>query len=299
MDDDLVCNFKKCRKRLSTFAWVTSCSHIFCDEDGGREFTKQSTCPACNTELPGKLDIVRVDLQPSDQYKSMVIAGQKPEVIMEICSRAMSFWTYQSHQERSYQEYCAAKAKEKAQQLESSYEKTVSVQQTEMNTMKTQLTVLKSELEATKSKCIETAEKLTERNRQYQKLQGMYEAIRRRSITPSAFEDQHRYSPNSRFLQHQFELPLGNAVPDKEAEFLKSQSSEQDSITSSNVTAVAQAQSNLRLDPALCAAVNSQVLSHQPQPADSHSLQPHEMFSLEIGAPKVPSAIAQRITKRI
>lgn len=39
----------------------------------------------------------------------------------------------QSHQERSYQEYCAAKAKEKAQQLESSYEKTVSVQQTEMN----------------------------------------------------------------------------------------------------------------------------------------------------------------------
>ena len=74
---------------------------------------------------------------------------------------------------------------------------------------------------------------------------------------------------------------------------------EQDNITSSNVTAVAQAQSNLRLDPALCAAVNSQVLSHQPQPADSHSLQPHEMFSLEIGAPKVPSAIAQRITKRI
>ena len=209
---------------------------------------------------------------------------------MEICSRAMSFWTYQSHQERSYQEYCAAKAKEKAQQLESNYEKTVSVQQTEMNAMKTQLTVLKSELEATKSKYIETAEKLTERNRQYQKLQGMYEAIRRRSITPSAFEDQHRYSPNSRYLQHQFELPLGNAVPDKE---------EQDNITSSNVTAVAQAQSNLRLDPALCAAVNSQVLSHQPQPADSHSLQPHEMFSLEIGAPKVPSAIAQRITKRI
>ena len=68
---------------------------------------------------------------------------------------------------------------------------------------------------------------------------------------------------------------------------------------SSNVTAVVQAYSNLRLDPALCAAVNSQVLSHQPQPADSHSLQPHEMFSLKIGVPKVPSAIAERITKRI
>ena len=34
-----------------------------------------------------------------------------------------------------------------------------------------QILALKSELEATKSKCIETVEKLTERNRQYQKLQ--------------------------------------------------------------------------------------------------------------------------------
>jgi len=25
----------------------------------------------------------------------MVLAGQKPEVIMEICTRALSFWTYQ------------------------------------------------------------------------------------------------------------------------------------------------------------------------------------------------------------
>ena len=28
MDNDLVCNFKKCRKRLDTVAWVTACSRI-------------------------------------------------------------------------------------------------------------------------------------------------------------------------------------------------------------------------------------------------------------------------------
>lgn len=77
---------------------------------------------AGNTELPNKFDVVRVDLQPSEQYKSvspvvhtcmgieyicslsmstdtcthkMVLAGLRPEVIMEICSRAVSFWTYQ------------------------------------------------------------------------------------------------------------------------------------------------------------------------------------------------------------
>ena len=75
-----------------------------------------------NTELPNKFDVVRVDLQPNEQYKSvcpvvhtcitththnhpliyihahmhkMVLAGLRPEVIMEICSRAISFWTYQ------------------------------------------------------------------------------------------------------------------------------------------------------------------------------------------------------------
>ena len=76
MEDDLICNFKKCRKRLNTVAWVTSCSRIllipppprtvarllkkfsvefiltlctdvFCEEDGAREFGKQATCPAC------------------------------------------------------------------------------------------------------------------------------------------------------------------------------------------------------------------------------------------------------------
>ena len=123
-DDSLVCNFKKCRKRLNTFAWATSCSRIkamkpsayipfntdvFCDEDGTREFNKSCVCPACDTQLPGKYDIVRVDLQPSEEYKSvsfiiidgdviimkMVLAGQRPETIMEITSRALSFWTYQ------------------------------------------------------------------------------------------------------------------------------------------------------------------------------------------------------------
>jgi len=77
-----------------------------------------------STELPAKLDVVRVDLQPSEQYKSvclhniihthvytavcvlaytcqMLLAGQRPEVIMEICSRAMSFWTYQVSYELS------------------------------------------------------------------------------------------------------------------------------------------------------------------------------------------------------
>ena len=56
---------------------------MFCDEDGEREFTKSAVCPACESELPGKLDIVRVDLQPSEEYKSV---GLHFHVIQEYMS---------------------------------------------------------------------------------------------------------------------------------------------------------------------------------------------------------------------
>ncbi len=47
------------------------------------------------TNLAGKFDIVRIDSSPAEQYKSMVLAGLKPETIIEVCSRAISFWVYQ------------------------------------------------------------------------------------------------------------------------------------------------------------------------------------------------------------
>ena len=53
----------------------------------------------CDHELRGKLDIVRVDLNPSEAYKSMVLCGLHPDVIMDISSRAINFWIFQSRQE--------------------------------------------------------------------------------------------------------------------------------------------------------------------------------------------------------
>ncbi|XP_041374599.1 E3 ubiquitin-protein ligase CCNB1IP1-like [Gigantopelta aegis] len=188
MEGDLICNFKKCRKHLTTYAWVTSCSHIFCDEHGTKEFNKSFDCPACETTLSRKFDIIRVDLQPTEEYKSMVLAGQKPEVIMEICARSLAFWTYQSHQERAYQEYMATKAKNQAAQLEQYYEQIMLRTQTELSSLKSNLATVKKELEEAKKMHNSVGEKLMERSRQYQKLQSLYDALRRKCITPSSFD---------------------------------------------------------------------------------------------------------------
>uniref|UniRef100_A0AAY4BHV7 RING-type domain-containing protein n=1 Tax=Denticeps clupeoides TaxID=299321 RepID=A0AAY4BHV7_9TELE len=95
-EDSLFCNFPKCRAKLIGFAWVTSCSHAFCDQHGAGEFSRSpAICPACSSALSGKLDIVRTELSPSEEYKAMVLAGLRPETILDITARALAFWNYQ------------------------------------------------------------------------------------------------------------------------------------------------------------------------------------------------------------
>ncbi|KAF0989595.1 hypothetical protein HZS_4905 [Henneguya salminicola] len=194
--DELVCNFKKCRKPLRGISWVTSCSHIFCDEDGTREFGKAFICPACDTNLSGKLDIVRTDLTPTEQYKSMVLAGHKPENIMEISSRALAFWSYQMHQEKAFQMFIAQKAKDARTQVENYYNSVTMKMQHEINTLRSDIASKSKEIEETKTKLAETSEKLQERVRQYQKLQNMNEALKRRSLNLTIENEGGKFKPD-------------------------------------------------------------------------------------------------------
>ncbi|XP_022258632.1 E3 ubiquitin-protein ligase CCNB1IP1-like, partial [Limulus polyphemus] len=166
--------------------------HIFCNEDGTREFEKAFVCPACDSVLQEKFDIIRVDMNPTEQYKSMVLVGQKPEVIHEICSRAISFWNYQMQQEIMYQEYTAKKNKERLAQLEQYYEQVLEKAKTEISYAKQQLETKNEELETEKRRAAELSERLMERSRQYHKLQSMYETVRRKAISPAIFHKDDR-----------------------------------------------------------------------------------------------------------
>ncbi|XP_013926677.1 PREDICTED: E3 ubiquitin-protein ligase CCNB1IP1 [Thamnophis sirtalis] len=182
-EDMLLCNYRKCRITLSGYAWVTACSHIFCDQHGSGEFSRSpAVCPACASALSGKLDIVRIELSPSEEYKAMVLAGLRPEIILDISSRALAFWTYQVHQERLYQEYTYSKAEGCLKQMETVYTQQLQSKDMELTSMKSEVSSLKKVLEEYKKKFTELSEKLMERNRQYQKLQGLYDSLRLRNI---------------------------------------------------------------------------------------------------------------------
>ncbi|XP_018413690.1 PREDICTED: E3 ubiquitin-protein ligase CCNB1IP1 [Nanorana parkeri] len=207
-DELLLCNFPKCRVKLSGRAWVTACSHIFCDQHGSGEFSRSpAVCPACNSTLSSKLDIVRSELSPSEEQKAMMLAGLRPEIVLDICSRALAFWTYQVYQERLYQEYNYSKAEGHLKQVEKLYTHQIQSKDAEMAAMKGEVNSLKKILEEYKRKYSELSEKLMERNRQYNKLQGMYDGLRLRNMAAANREVS---SNGDRAQQDQF---MGNRFP--------------------------------------------------------------------------------------
>uniref|UniRef100_A0A8C4QAR2 Cyclin B1 interacting protein 1 n=1 Tax=Eptatretus burgeri TaxID=7764 RepID=A0A8C4QAR2_EPTBU len=209
-EDLLLCNIGRCRARLGGCAWVTSCSHIFCDEDGSREFHKAMKCPACGTILAGKFDIIRIDISPTEEYKAMVLAGLRPDVIMEICSRALAFWTYQIHQERLYQDYMLGKAQNRISHIEKHFEQQLETRTTEVSALKREVGNLRRELEQSRRRCGEVTERLMDRNRQQQKLQAQFDSLRRRTSTLNPRRDRGQGSPRAHCYLGNFDHPFGS-----------------------------------------------------------------------------------------
>lgn len=93
-------------------------SHVFCekcaDTSGlSRVQNAQRLCPACDTQLQNPDDVVVTDLRPSEDYKTSVLSGLSPTVIMECAGRALAFHSYQTSQEVIYQEHLAKGLTEK------------------------------------------------------------------------------------------------------------------------------------------------------------------------------------------
>jgi E3 ubiquitin-protein ligase CCNP1IP1 len=124
MEHTLRCNHLNCRKELDDHAVVTTCryyhlespaypstwliivpSHVFCvdcsnrSQLSGQRDGQHPACPACSMHLTNPDDIVLTNLNPTEDYKTSVLSGLSPKVIIECAGRALSFWAYQTSQE--------------------------------------------------------------------------------------------------------------------------------------------------------------------------------------------------------
>ncbi|EIN10806.1 hypothetical protein PUNSTDRAFT_65101 [Punctularia strigosozonata HHB-11173 SS5] len=104
MDTELKCNRLTCRKTITDKAVVTSRRTSIVVDCANELFNDSRLCPACETSLTEPDDVVVSTLSPSNDYKTSVLSGLSPALILDICSRAISFWQYQTHQEYAFQQ---------------------------------------------------------------------------------------------------------------------------------------------------------------------------------------------------
>lgn len=94
---DLRCNLRSCGKLLEGKVWVTSCHHIFCDKDGQlafldshREPLAHRCCPVCETPVnPTNYGVLRKELDPTMEFRAIMLVGLKPDIIAETVAKAM------------------------------------------------------------------------------------------------------------------------------------------------------------------------------------------------------------------
>ncbi|RKP22695.1 hypothetical protein SYNPS1DRAFT_3942, partial [Syncephalis pseudoplumigaleata] len=107
---------------------------VFCVPCADNAFGISLLCPLCQTSLTANNDIVLVELNPTEDYNcrslilarwQSVLAGQRPDVIADVCQRALSFWNYQMTQELSYQEMMRRAQENRHRQLEEQMKTTI------------------------------------------------------------------------------------------------------------------------------------------------------------------------------
>ncbi|KAI6122725.1 hypothetical protein EV401DRAFT_1858534 [Pisolithus croceorrhizus] len=168
MDTDLKCNHLNCRKPLIDKAVVVSSPIVECANE---LFNASRLCPACESSLSEPDDVVVVcSLHPTDDYKTSVLSGLSPSVIMEICSRALSFWQYQIHQESSFQQAVSRNLNDRNAQLQKQLENVIREANGEIRLLGDKITELERDLELERRKVRELQDTSREREKEYQRL---------------------------------------------------------------------------------------------------------------------------------
>lgn len=188
MEHVLRCNSLKCRKTLSDFAVVTTCSHVFCVDcsnrcqlSGQRE-GQRVVCPACDMHLTNPDDVVVTNLNPSEDYKTSVLSGLSPNVIMECAGRALSFWTYQTTQEIVYQEYLARNLTDRFGSMNTQMDKIIQDANGEILNLRNKMSNMAMDQESLRQKNEELIQAFRDKNRKLLQTQELYDKLKRRDM---------------------------------------------------------------------------------------------------------------------
>ncbi|KAI6903339.1 hypothetical protein D0869_12869 [Hortaea werneckii] len=186
MDFSLRCNSLKCRTPLSDRAVVTTCSHIFCEPCsetlGLANPNGTRVCPACETHLANPDDAVVTQLNPTEDYKTSVLSGLSPSIIMECAGRGLAFYSYQTTQEIVYQEFLARSLTDKYSSLSTHLDKVIHEANSEITGLREKLAGMHMEQKALEEKNHQLVEAFREKSKTQQQLQKLYQALKQQQL---------------------------------------------------------------------------------------------------------------------
>ncbi|GAA5892167.1 hypothetical protein JCM6882_005714 [Rhodosporidiobolus microsporus] len=176
--DELRCNNLRCRKSLA----LEGSSHIFCIDCANALFSTPQICPACETSLTDADDIMQTSLNPHDSYKTSILSGLSPAIILDIASRALNFYTYQVQQEAAFQALITKNAQERISILEAQLNAVTREANAEVALYKERAATAEKDLELERRRVHDLNETHKANAKAYSKLKAQYDKAKQRAL---------------------------------------------------------------------------------------------------------------------
>ncbi|KHJ35296.1 putative cyclin b1 interacting protein 1 [Erysiphe necator] len=130
-------------------------------------------------------DAVLANLNPTEDYKTSVLSGLSPNIIVECAGRALNFWAYQTTQEIVYQEYCAKNLTNKYAALSTQMDKIIHDANSELSNLRTKISSSVQKIVDGKLILLikmDLAQQLRDRTRKHHETQELYDKLKRRNL---------------------------------------------------------------------------------------------------------------------
>ncbi|KAK4055140.1 hypothetical protein OIV83_000420 [Microbotryomycetes sp. JL201] len=148
-----------------------------------------------STEAFDSEDVVQTILNPPDSYKTSVLSGLSPPLILDIASRAMNFYTYQVQQEGAFQALILKNAQERVAVLEAQLSTITTEAKHKINLLEERVARADKDLELERRKVREQQELHKSNAKAYNKLKAQYDKAKQKALV-NPVENAHAVTGN-------------------------------------------------------------------------------------------------------
>ncbi|KAL3503071.1 hypothetical protein ACH5RR_037520 [Cinchona calisaya] len=167
-----------CWRELEGQAVSTTCGHLLCPEDASKILSNDAACPICDQVLSKSL-MKPVDINPSDEWTNMIMAGISPQILMKSAYRSVMFYIGQKELEMQYKmNRIVAQCRQKCEVMQEKFTEKLEQVHTAYQKMAKRCQMMEQEIESLSKDKQELQEKFAEKSRQKRKLDEMYDQLR-------------------------------------------------------------------------------------------------------------------------